>query len=430
MQHSDPTTHNEEQWSILSQQLEARVPEAQMILIQTDSFASRDQWIEACTTHAQHLQHVGLDLSQEQLKSLKEVLESKFADIMGASEDSPVQIVAHILHLETSLFQEILEDQSVLIPALETEAGQMIENLPLVGLLWTDGYMVSRMEKEAPAFLQSFSHHLHFLPEEETNDNPPNPYEHLAELRQGLQDAESKLPEVDRYLEVGDIFGQYGRYHSAKEWYEKGLETATSREDSLAQANSFVRIGDLLVSDQDLGASLSWYEQALDLYGGEEQKREKADIHQKVGALFLRLRNHQKALPHLVDARKAFTELGANREVGETFRQIAKALEYKGDPAGTINAYTAAIGAFEEVEGAERDLALTYQQMGAIHQGRHNWAEALAAFSNALPYAKTIEDDFLISALEDSVEAMGEKNGSSSSSGSTKKKGWLGKLFG
>ncbi|MEM7369496.1 MAG: tetratricopeptide repeat protein [Bacteroidota bacterium] len=427
MQHSDPTTHNEEQWRILSQQLEARVPEAQLILIQTDSFASRDQWIEACTSQAPHLQHIGLDLSQEQVESLGQVLESKFADVVGASEETPVQIVAHILHLETSLFQEILNEESHLIPALETEAEELISTIPLVGLLWTDQYMVSRLEKEAPAFLAALAHRLHFL-QEEAEEAISDPYETLASLRKDLHSDEAAPVKIDGYLEVGDVFGQYGRYQLAKDWYEKGLETAKAQENKVGQARSFERIGDLLVGDQDLGASLSWYDQALELFT-EEEKKDIANIQQKVGALFLRLRNHQKALPRLIEAQERFAELEEFQQLGETYRQIAKALEYKGDPAGTIKAYESSVEAFGQIDGAEKDLALTYQQMGAIHQGRHNWAEALQAFKDALPHANAIEDDFLISALEDSVEAMEEKT-KGASPGASKKKGWLGKLFG
>lgn len=433
MQHSDPSAHNEQQWEALAQYLDAQPPQAELILIQTDSLDSRDRWIETCTTHAPQFQHIGLNLSQEQVSSISDVLHSKFADLVDASDEMPIQQVVHILHLETSFLHEIIDGESVLLPSLESESEQTMTDIPIICLLWTDAYTCSRIEQEAPSFWESFSSTISFLPEEEEASKLPSPYETLTQLSQQIQGEEQDSPKHQQFLEVGDVFGRYGKSEEAKSWYEKALESAVERENEEGQALAYERIADLLVEDQDLGTALGWYDQALELLDGTDRAEDIGHIHQKAGAVLLRLRNHKKALPHLQQAAQAFLQVDAVQSLGETYRQIAKAYEYKGEPTSTVEAYESAIEAFLKLgDEGSKDLALSYQQIGFIHQGRHNWQQSLAAFQSALPYAEKAEDDFLISAIEDSIENLAEKTKENkrSSSDKGKKKGWLGKLFG
>lgn len=436
MQHSDPSAHNEQQWQALAQHLDTQPPQAHLILIQTESFDSRDRWIETCTAHAPQFQHIGLNLSQEQVSSLADILHSRFADLLDVSEEIQIQQVVHILHLETSFLQEIVDGASILLPHLEKEADELMSDMPIICLFWTDAYTSTRIEQEAPEFWKRISTKIFFLPEEDEVSTLSSPYETLTQLSQQIQE-EGQTGDMKhkQLLEIGDVFGRYGRSEGARAWYDKALESAGEEADEASQILAYERIADLLVEDQDLGTALGWYEQSLELLEGKDQEEEEmGHLHQKIGAVFLRLRNHKKALPHLRQAAQAFETIDAAQPLGETYKQIAKAYEYKGEPTATVEAYEAAIEAFASLgaEGA-KDLALSYQQIGFIHQGRHNWIESLDAFRLALPHAQQAEDDFLISALEDSIENLEEKTqekkrGVSADKG--KKKGWLGKLFG
>ena len=107
-QATDFLAAHQETWDRLVHLLQPGGEAAALVAIGVDAEQSREALLEALVPVTEHYQHILLDLGQEQVGSLVEVLNSRFADLLGGSLNHAVQHVVHVVHLEHTLLHEIL----------------------------------------------------------------------------------------------------------------------------------------------------------------------------------------------------------------------------------------------------------------------------------------------------------------------------------
>ncbi|MEM7659626.1 MAG: tetratricopeptide repeat protein [Bacteroidota bacterium] len=386
----------------------------------------RDQFLEQLVQDSPHVQHIGLDLASDQVSSLHELLNARLADVLGVDADpsgSSPQTVIHMFGLETSLFPELLKGEASLLPTLAAEA-EALMGLPVRLVAWTDASFLDIMAAQVPELHQSLPPAVSFFEE----DPAINPYEHFASLHEKEQTIEAGAPKSGLWLEIGEALAKAGKLSQATEYLKETVEYAESEQADESGSRAYLLLGDILMAEGDSSHALEQYQEAEDLL---PEGAPQADLHHRMGQIHLRLRHYKEALPFFQATITQAAAEGNQALQRQAYQQLAVLYEQWGKPNQAVATYQKLGDLVEsQAEPAPELLAHTYQQMGAIHQGRLEWNDALAAFQKALTFAKETSDDFLIHALEDSVEDLQEKADQPGPSGETKKKGWLGRLFG
>jgi tetratricopeptide (TPR) repeat protein len=420
----DLLNHHQASWERLIHLLQPEGDAAPLLLVGIEQPADRDGLLEALVPATPELEHLLLDLSQEQVHSLVEVLNSRFADLLSDSLDQAVRRTVHVVHLEHTLLQEILQGKGKLLDQLETERESLRSGFPFRLILWVDVYLWRRLEHEAPQLWALLSDHFAFF-RQETDHPTDQVYLRLLELV--AQTREQKTPDPELTYQIGHILEEKGLVQAGLDHYQQVLEADVPEALKLKVKEGMAH---LYEREGEAGEAAAAYQEALDLSG--PQSTEAARLHEQQGALYLQLQAVEEAMEAFGRALRAFEAQSDEKGQARMHRRLAYGQERKGKLDEAVAHYLQAI---ELIEAADDPNVLTlaeaYQQVGAIRQNQQRYAEALQAFQDALPYAQATEDDFLTAALEDSVEAMTEmvqRRGKKAEGGEKKRKGLFGRL--
>ena len=116
------------------------------------------------------------------------------------------------------------------------------------------------------------------------------------------------------------------------------------------------------------------------------------------------------AIKKLEEARKAWrANPEPTLEIGKICQLLGALWERKGDLNLSVEYYTLAAQNWELCAPEDSTAqAHIWHQAGAIRQNQQRYADALEAFRKALSFSRNTDDEFLVQALEDSVENMEE----------------------
>jgi two-component system sensor histidine kinase/response regulator len=104
------------------------------------------------------------------------------------------------------------------------------------------------------------------------------------------------------YLYEGGIFHQNGYDKRALSTYYKALQIFKSSKDTFYTAQTSQQIAISLQSDGKIDEALQLYNQALQVYTGLNKKQEIANINNSLGALYIELKQNEKADTYLKTA--------------------------------------------------------------------------------------------------------------------------------
>lgn len=411
-------------WERLIQLLQPEGKAASLLVVGIDQTTDRDGLLEALVPATPELEHLLLDLSQEQVHSLVEVLNSRFADLLDDSLDQAVRRTVHVVHLEHTLLQEILQGEGKLLTQLEAERESLRSGFPFRLILWVDAYLWRRLEHEASQFWTLLSDRFAFFRDESQHPGDQT-YLRLLELVAQVREQETADPELT--YQIGHILEAKGLVEAGLDYYQQVLETDAPAGLVVKVKEGMAHLHEL---EGEAGEAVAAYQEALDL--SPPQSEVAARLHEQQGALYLQLQAMEEAMEAFGRALTAFEAQADEKGQARMHRRLAYGRERKGKLDEAVAHYLQAI---ELIEGADdpspRTLAEAYQQVGAIRQNQQRYAEALQAFQDALPHAEETEDEFLTAALEDSVEAMTEavqRRGKKTEGGEKKRKGLFGRL--
>ena len=240
-----------------------------------------------------------------------------------------------------------------------------------------------------------------------------------------IAEAEQSDLSTEVSFRIANIFATHNRPEIALEWYEKAVEIG-SESSPVFVAKSHRNMGLIQAQHGDIDSSFEHLEQALDGLEEAEEWDSLAYTHQQVADIFVKLQQIGDAVTHHQAAANFFAEIKDFQSQGNNYERMARLSQYKGHISSAVKYYQKAIEAFNQTEN-HKVIAETHQKLGALHQDQMNWSDALTSFQSALPHAESLEDDFLIESLKDSIENMQEK---ATAPEKKKGKGFFGSLFG
>lgn len=432
-QATDFLAAHQETWDRLVHLLQPGGEAAALVAIGVDAEQSREALLEALVPVTEHYQHILLDLGQEQVGSLVEVLNSRFADLLGGSLNHAVQHVVHVVHLEHTLLHEILSGEGRLLAQLEAEREPLRSGFPFRLLLWVDGYLWRRLAHEAPQLwglmIDQFAF---FTPDSDEAHAAPSDQAYLRLLELAAQTRQAETPDPALLYEIGHALEQKGVIAPAIEHYEQVL---TQEAPAQLHLQAHEGLAHLHQQEGAAGEAVEAYDAALAL--AETASVDAARLHEQQGDLYLRLQAVEEANEAFREALAAYQTHSDELGQARMHRRLAYSEERKGQLDQAVRHFLQAIELLEAADEPDvHHLADAYQQVGAIRQNQQRYAEALEAFAQALPFAQATEDAFLIAALEDSVEAMREtlarrkKDNAKDPGDPPKRKGLFGRLLG
>lgn len=397
-----------------------------LIMLTYQDPAQRSQLLEQLVEQtADQLKHVLLQLAETEVRQLSETIEQRLADLLALDAAEAVQHAVHVVNLENSLVYEILAEQSGLLARLEEEHEALVAGYPFGQIWWLDGYTTRRLAHEAPQLWQGISLHVDFRDEAVAERDMGQDYLRLMEWAADEQ-ARAKPEEKQA---IAEVLYQREMHQQAQAMYQElvaGEDTALATRMAAHEG-----LGQIAQVRQDLGTALAEFEAALCL---AEAPADQARLQERIGAAHQAMGESDAAIRYLEQARAGYLEVAQARGGSQVLRRLGHLLERKGKLDRAAGYYVEAGEQLAQVEPLDQaGLAFVWQQAGAIRQNQQRYAEALAAFQQALHHAQQTEDEFLTHALEDSVEDMEElsqKMSKGKSEGKKgKKKGFLG-LFG
>jgi len=227
---------------------------------------------------------------------------------------------------------------------------------------------------------------------------------------------------------MGKLIYVEGRIDWAMELLEEALAKRESAASASDTANALFVKGLCLIVNKETDDGLELIDEAIELYEADENHDELASSYQFLGDLFSQSRDFKKARPYyeaaLASARKA-----------DKLTYIIRAAERLANIHLGLGNLDAAANYFGSLGNAlvrdERLLEATraYQKQASTYQDSRKWQDALTNFQKALEIAQAEGDDFLISALEDSIGDMQEKVDAKQKK-QQRRKGFFGKFRG
>lgn len=416
---------NEAQFAELAALLNTEKP--QLLLAVFDHRDLRDEIIEAAISANPALQPVLLDLGKTQVHSLVQAVEEKLPLAILEAEDLIAAI--HTVNLEGSLLSEILAGEPKLLTALAEESQGLAGKYTFHWVLWIDTYLYEELQKQQHPLLAQVATTLSFQSGREASANV---YHQLTQYQQEIEAAEDPGQLSATFASIGLIMQEAARPQEAMIHFEKALEAGQVSADEKALADAYLGIGHLLVADSDPIQAMENYEISLEKYEALEDRAGETEARIRLARLISQGGSYTDALPHQVRALALLQQTDNLIEIGLNARRLAYFYERKGDLEAAIATYEQAAETYAQLDNPA-EVARTWQQIGAICQNQFQWAEALQAFQQALDPARQSGDEYLLHAVEDSIEDMEAKAGKAKASPtkqSEKKKGFFGKLFG
>ncbi|MEL7530932.1 MAG: hypothetical protein AAFN10_06480 [Bacteroidota bacterium] len=427
---ADLNAHNESQFSTLVECLQTETPIQVLAVFDDSSF--RDELLESAINARADLQPVLLDLSKTQVESLGEALKEKVPVELQAAKE--LSALIHIANLEGSLLGEAISGEPKLLADLAQNSAAINEgNISYQSLYWIDQHLFQLIEQEAPAFVEAMAGVFHFFnPRKHSKETP---YAELRELSQQLNNAEEGAEKGPILARIGQILEAALRSQEASVYFQKALEAGTLSGDEKVLADSYAGFGNLMMADQDMAQAMDNYEIALQKYITLEEALAEAEVRNRLARILSQTGDLSGAIKHQQIGFKIYRTSENQREAGLNGKRLAYFYEKRGNLDAAAKTYTLAANIYDAIDDPY-EVALCHQQCGAIRENQLQAAEALTSFNAALEAANISKNEYLIAALEDSVEdlqAKLKKKGSKSSPNEEDGKGRRGffkKLFG
>lgn len=350
--------------------------------------------------------HAILELSDSRIHSLRDTVMERLADMLDAEG-----MVIHIIGLENTPLFEILEEEKGFFSQLEDEGASWFHEFPLSLIFWLDSYTTNRLKHEAPIVYEVIDYHFSFLEEGKPEEMGQQYLQVMEWGRGGKEDFEASL-------EVAQLLTERGMLTSALEHFQRLL--AMDAPDS-KKAEAFLAMGKAQERTGSLPEANLSYETALAMAADPLQV---GQLNHRLGIILQAQGEIKGAIDKLELARQAWLEVSPpTLDIGKICQRLGYLWERKGDLNLSVEYYTLAGKNWEECEPSDASpQAHIWQQVGAVRQNQQRYREALDAFSKALEFARQTNDEFLVHALEDSVENMEELVRDEKPRGSRKKK--------
>jgi tetratricopeptide (TPR) repeat protein len=425
----DFLTQHQATWDRLMHLLQPEGMSPSLLILGTEGEAHRDLLLEALVPETSHYQHIILDLGQEQVHSLADVLQSRFADLMGGPLDHAVQHFVHVIHLEHTLLHEILAGEGQMIAQLEAERETLRTGFPFQLLLWVDPYLWRRLQHEATQLGELVAGQFAFF-DDRLEPEHPAPSDQVYLRLMELSSQQRKVDTADPTLsyQIGHLLEERSLLAPAMTHYQAALAQGA---DVPLQVQIHEGLAHLYARESEPGAAMEAYQAALDLTD-EDDLPAMARLHEQQGDLYLQLQAIKEADASYGQALSAFEALDDDIGQARMHRRLAHGKERSGQLDQAVQHYLHAVELWRTSDAADpHAMAEAYQQVGAIRQNQRLYQDALAAFEEALSQAQATDDEFLIAALEDSVEAMQEeveRRGAKGTNDGKKRKGLFGRL--
>ncbi|MEM6346310.1 MAG: hypothetical protein AAF927_20645 [Bacteroidota bacterium] len=428
---SDLNTHNESQFSALVECLQTDSPIQALAVFDDSSF--RDELLESAINAREDLQPVLLDLSKTQVESLRDALKEKVPLELQAAKE--LYALIHIANLEGSLLGEIISGEAKLIADLAQNGATSNEgNVSYQSLYWIDQHLYQLIEKEAPDFLANMAGIFHFFnPRKNVKETP---YAELADLSKQLSESAEGAEQGPTLARIGQILEAALRSQEASVYFQKALEAGTLSENEKVLADCYAGFGNLMMAEQDMAQAIDNYEIALEKYITLEETLAEAEVRNRLARILSQMGDLSGAIKHQQVAFKTYRSSEDQREAGLNGKRLAYFYEKRGDLDAAAKTYTLAAKIYDTIDDPY-EVALCHQQCGAIRENQLQPTEALTAFTAALEAAKISKNEYLIAALEDSVEDLQTKLKKKTHKTSTPKeddgkgrRGFFKKLFG
>lgn len=409
---------NEVQFTELVAQLKQE--EAQFSVAVFDHADLRDELIEAAIANHPEFQPILLDLGKTVVSSFTETLAAKLPPELMETTD--LFAVVHTVNLEGTLLSETLSGEAQLLASLETDLSALHSQYPFHHVLWVDRYFYEQIENSLPEAVSRY-------PFQSGKAPSTNAYEQLKVHQEAISQGEAATGLSGTFAAIGKIMQEASRPQEASIYFEKALEAGQIAGDEKALADAYLGIGNLLIADQDLMQAMDNYEIALEKYLALGDKAGEIEARIWLARIVGQTGSYADAITHQKQVVEWFTQQNDLEAIGLNARRLAHFYERKGEMAETFATYELAAQTYLQLENFA-ESARSWQQIGGIRQARLEWAPALEAFQNALPAAQKSGDEYLLHAVEDSIEDMQSKVKKPKSGDSGKKKGFFGKLFG
>jgi len=390
--------------------------------IGTDIAETRDAVIESVVGNLPGYQPVLLDVGGENVTSLKEILDSRFADVLGEESSSREPRIVHILNLHHTLFREILEGEQVLLKGLQQDWEALGSAYPFAMIGWLDDYLWDQLEQTGGEMWGETVQKFQFFAEGEGLEVAAADYESLKSLSQ------EEEPDRANLLARGELLVKNRVWDLAMDHFEQVLEGEGGEGTQIGSAAA--GMGEVYIAEGDHSAALEAFDRAIEATD-EADASTLAPLYKRKGEVYERMRYTDESVTAYQKALNQYRSAEENPPT-DMMGSLAQAIERQGKLDRSVAIYEAIIAQYQaEAEVPHNRQALAYQQIGAIRQNQQRYSDALAAFQSALESARETEDEFLTHALEDSVEDMqglAEKSGNKG--GKKKKKGFFGRLLG
>lgn len=384
----------------------------------------RDELIDAFVNELPDFQHIVLELAPTQVSDLAEVLREKMPPEILESPET--KWIIHVINLEASLYHEIWTGEPAFLAKLDQATETLQDEFPFITMIYGNPYLLERMEKEAPIFWKALPFNEDFTDPESTTESVADKVKDLKTQLGKEKEAETQTSLTQIYGDFGKIMFQRERPEWALELIEEALIHREVASESKDVANALLVKGMCLIRQEELDEGLEWIDQAIDIYEEVEAYDELAKAYYLLGQLYQKSIDVKESVAYYRSAAEAAEAAEMWDYLASAHQVLARIQERLGDLRAASAHHAASARAFEKDE-KPLEAARAWQQHGAVCQDQRNWQAALAGYEKALAIAREVDDDFFISALEDSISDMQEKVKSKEKK---KKKGFFGKLRG
>ncbi len=185
------------------------------------------------------------------------------------------------------------------------------------------------------------------------------------------------------YNNIGNIYIELGRYNTTLNYYDSALHIWQLLKDTTAFANSYVNIGYVY---KDLGKyteALYYLFKSLRTYEAANRKKGMAYSLNFIGTVYTRKKEYEKSNFYTRKAAALYRSLENYDGVGQCVLNMAINYRNLNEPEKSKQSLLEAIGFFTDVND-QRQIAIIYSMLGAIHKEKKELKEALSAYTKAL----------------------------------------------
>ncbi len=226
-------------------------------------------------------------------------------------------------------------------------------------------------------------------------------YAHLemGKYAQGIRLAKEVLPAAraaqylplmgEAWLRLGQAQERSGQYHEAEASLKKASEIALQAKDRRTAIEAMIAeiwvLGEAQARYQESLALRRVVETAMAL--GEEDDDLRADLHSRLGVVFFRKREHQRAIDHHQDAIDILTRTRgpAHPHVARSLANLGNVYFSQGKYQQAIVFHQRALAIWQKALGPQHpDLAVSLSNLGVVFKNQGRYQKAKDYFEQAL----------------------------------------------